>query len=72
MEVAWSNRDDGSGRRREGLRRVEQRRALRSATGACAREGRASTGEAIAPDAGSAPIEACRKADGLRFVLDVT
>jgi hypothetical protein len=24
------------------------------------------------PGCGSAPIEACRKADGLRFVLDVT
>jgi hypothetical protein len=50
----------------------------RSATGACAREGRAIPWRQLPrmrqgrSTSGSAPIEACCKADGLRFVLDVT
>jgi hypothetical protein len=50
---------------------LEQRQALRRG-GRSLRQGRqGDTLKAIAPDA-AAPIEACCKADGLRFVLDVT
>ena len=52
----------------------DQRQALRPAspaTGACAREGRAIPSRQL-PRMRHAPIEACRKADGLRFVLDDT
>jgi hypothetical protein len=58
---------------RRSARRREPRPAAGapSATGACAREGRAIPWRQL-PRMRSAPIEACCKADGLRFVLDVT
>jgi hypothetical protein len=51
--------------------RLAQRQALcRRQELASAKAGRYHRGNC--PGCGSAPIEACRKADGLRFVLDVT
>ena len=54
-------------------RRYEPSSPRRSVSGRSLRQGRqGDTVEAIAPGCGNAPIEACRKADGLRFVFDVT